>query len=564
MESKKSNSKAHRTWLATCLGIGLTAEFLALTCVSVHSDRFAYDSSVRDRPILLVLILLTLASLLQWGCIAAALRLPDKRALKSTLFSAAVAFRAVLWWSEPIQEVDAYRYVWDGATVAQGINPYGYSPQSIFRTGKRTPDQDELTRLIAKDDSLRLIHSRVHFAHLTTVYPPVSQLVFAVAYLVTPADASPNVYLRTFKTFILLFDVATLALVMHLLALTGQHSGWSLVIGGSPLVLKEFANSGHLDSIAVCLMIAALVVLVRWNDAENPKPADEPRPNRGRWASGWNIGISAVLLALGVGAKLFPIVVAPAIAAWLQRRCGWKTAVSWLTVFVFVAACACAPMLLTINAPDHSSASGIRTFFQNWEINDLIFMVIEENARPEFHVKTQPPLWFAVTPDAWRVCICNFATHVTGISMDRAPFAIARALTLAIFVSITLWVTCSFIFSESHPSTCRMLGACFSLLAWFWMLAPTQNPWYWTWAMPLVVFASHRTWFLVAPLALAYYLRFWCEYQLPSIQLRSITYTGTDAFDFVIVWLEFAPLLILLAAESFFGGRSRAASIEKP
>ena len=80
----------------------------------------------------------------------------------------------------------------------------------------------------------------------------------------------------------------------------------------------------------------------------------------------------------------------------------------------------------------------------------------------------------------------------------------------------------------------------FLTLAWFWFLSPTQNPWYWCWALPFVPFAKSRVWYLVAMMTLLYYLRFWFGH----IKLDNA------AFDIAVPVFEFAPILILLVLDS--------------
>jgi len=87
-------------------------------------------------------------------------------------------------------------------------------------------------------------------------------------------------------------------------------------------------------------------------------------------------------------------------------------------------------------------------------------------------------------------------------------------------------------------------------IAWFWLLSPTQNPWYWTWAMPLVMFARCRAWLLVSGLALTYYLRFWLDFHFVETEVLGTPYTGAPFFDFVVTWLEFGPWFVLLSAEA--------------
>jgi len=80
-----------------------------------------------------------------------------------------------------------------------------------------------------------------------------------------------------------------------------------------------------------------------------------------------------------------------------------------------------------------------------------------------------------------------------------------------------------------------------------WLLCPTQNPWYWTWALPLLPFARSRVWLAVSGLSLLYHLRFWLSYHWPDTSVWESGYFGPVFFDFVVTWVEFAPWLLLLA-----------------
>ena len=102
---------------------------------------------------------------------------------------------------------------------------------------------------------------------------------------------------------------------------------------------------------------------------------------------------------------------------------------------------------------------------------------------------------------------------------------------------------------ESSQLVHRFLRAAFLTLVWFWLLLPTQNPWYLTWALPLLPFAGHRAWLALSGLAFIYYLRFWMTAQFPS-PLLGTSYAGPEFFDYVVTWLEFAPWLVWLAMTS--------------
>jgi len=143
---------------------------------------------------------------------------------------------------------------------------------------------------------------------------------------------------------------------------------------------------------------------------------------------------------------------------------------------------------------------GLTAFISRWEINDLLFMVMEENIRPEETVPGQPPLWFAITPDSWRVQLINASSPLLGGDPERVPFLLTRVLTMIAFAAIVFWL-CRQVWNNPDA----FAESAFLTVAWFWLLSPTQNPWYWTWALPLVQF-----------------------------------------YDFVVVWLAFCPFLLVL------------------
>ena len=94
------------------------------------------------------------------------------------------------------------------------------------------------------------------------------------------------------------------------------------------------------------------------------------------------------------------------------------------------------------------------------------------------------------------------------------------------------------------------LRAAFLTVAWFWLLLPTLNPWYWSWAMPLVVFARGRAWLAVSGLALMYYLRCWLVYHFSDVPLLGTGYTGPSFFDYVVTWFEFGPWFVWLMIDA--------------
>ena len=130
------------------------------------------------------------------------------------------------------------------------------------------------------------VRQRIHYAELCTVYPPVSQVVFgAVAtwgplrlgerpgsgqlksvVTVNGRDYPTVVPLHVYnmKIWITFFDLFSLTVMSVLLRSHQKHLGWMVAYAWCPLILKEFANSGHLDSIAVFFSLLAAAAAQWW------------------------------------------------------------------------------------------------------------------------------------------------------------------------------------------------------------------------------------------------------------------------------------------------------------
>ncbi len=557
---KPSPGIAPLRWLTLC-GAGSACLYGAVTYLSW---RFDYGSPTQQRPILAVLAVFAVLFLIYLAAIRFARQARQGWNLLAVIIGCAVVFRVVVLFSLPIQEVDIYRYLWDGAVVNADVDPFAYSPQQVREADATTADGD-LRRLVALREGqppLAEIINRVHYGELTTIYPPVSQAAFAVAVAVTPREASVLTRVRAMKASLILFDLATLLLVVRLLRFCRQPIGLSLIYGWCPLLMKEVANSGHLDAVAVFFTTLAILLVVRFclgHFYESAKPSIR---------HGWSGGLlTAVVLAVAVGAKLYPVVLAPLVLLTLRRRLGWRRCLASALVFLMATAALAWPMLpqgSTENAvlddtiaeaapPPGDPKSGIATFLRRWEMNDFLFLLVVENLKPTAHLNPDQIAWFSVLPEGLRRSLMNVVTCL-GVSLAEAPFLVARAATGGVFVLVALMLA----FRGSRDADpARFCEAAFLTLAWFWLLSPTQNPWYWTWALPLLPFAKGRAWLAVSGLVLLYYLRFWFSYQWPATPVPNTPYVGATFFDFVITWIEYAPWFVWLAVAAVLRSHRR-------
>ncbi|MEJ7591210.1 MAG: hypothetical protein WKF77_06660 [Planctomycetaceae bacterium] len=321
--------------------------------------------------------------------------------------------------------------------------------------------------------------------------------------------------------------------------------------------------------------------------------------------------LSGVLLGLAIGAKLFPVVLVPLMAGLVLHKAGKTAAVSWLMIAGLISVVTCWPMLdrisagrepatdiehtppsnkqhdlrpgvtssdETVNAvvnayippsvpdPEFDTLPGgsetsnhqihvvsqpprnsLRVFLSSWKMNDLLFMIMETNLTPQRNQIYARDHWFVIIPDSLREAVCGVVANRFGLKVEMVPFLVTRGiLSLLFFVLAIRWAILGMTLQTSR----EWLSLVFSTLAWFWMLSPTLNPWYWTWALPFVMFARNRGWFLVSSLVLLYYLRFWFGYQWGSDPVIGTRYEGEAFFHYVVVWCEHLPWMLLVAVEA--------------
>ncbi len=553
-----ASSCGQPAWLIT---LGIAQLFLWIG-VAVAAEGFDPGGDFGQRPFALVAGLFAAGFLLYLLSLALVWKAPDHQVTARQQWRAvlifAVLFRLALWWSQPILELDLYRYLWDGRVLAAGINPYRYSPTQVesARDGEpATPELATLTGVLRRSPEVAKIFSLVDHRSVPTIYPPLSEAVFAATALITPERAPVRVQVGVFKGVLLLFDFATGLLVMGLLRNLNQPPARALAYAWCPLVLKEFANTGHLDAIAVCLTAAVFWLLTL------PRRADQHAR-----ATSWRDWLAAGLWGGAVLAKLYPIVLAPVLLAFWWRRVRWRTGGLFASValvvlggYALLPPVSNAPKADAVVTAEHSSFSGLGEFFRRWEMNDLLFSVVYENVRLRSKEHSGQEPWYSIVPGAARAQL-NLAlaksVSLSGLDVptNRLAFLFTQALAAA-----TLFVLAGALALRRWSDDPRegLLQRAFLCLAGLWFLSATQNPWYWTWALPLVVFVS-PAWLLVSGFALIYYLRFWFVHLFPDATLPG-GLTGMRFFDEVVVWIEYIPpLLAVLLAFCLMRKRVRA------
>ncbi|HYE57687.1 MAG TPA: glycosyltransferase 87 family protein, partial [Rhodothermales bacterium] len=193
-----------------------------------------------------------------------------------------IGLRALVAGLPPVLSDDVFRYVWDGLVQYQGLNPYAYTPAAV-------------ASVIAAPEVFGALNSPAYYS----VYPPVSQVVFALAG-VAYNDGGLGQALAVLKGVSIAADVGVLVLLA--LAVPARRA---LLWAASPLVVLENAAQIHTEALCALLLVGAVL-------AERRRQA----------------GVGGALLAAAGWVKLVPWFLLPLL---LIRR-QWRAVVAALVV----------------------------------------------------------------------------------------------------------------------------------------------------------------------------------------------------------------------------------------
>ena len=543
------------------------------------ADDFAYGQPP-NRPIVGVVLLSWIASAVALCGLFFGLCVKSHfRVLVGVIVLVAVSTRLLLVFSNPILEVDFYRYLWDGIAANQGVAPYKYSPDAVLRSNADDPELQVLQAAIQESPSAFTIVSRVHFEEYTTLYPPVSQAVFRTTTALVPDDASVEAHIASIKFVLVLFDFGTMAALGWMLFFLKKHPAWLMAYAWNPLVMKEISNGGHLDSIAIFFMTAAIAVflwiacqLIKRRSASLTShvhglvlPAGEVVGKKDVHAkSQLSLVIASLvsgfLLACGVGAKLFPVIFMPAMLMFLFMRGRFTCALVFGMAFGLGVGLVMRPMWNPANQPvavhisqteaGPEETDGLEAFMTKWRMNDAIFSGIYQNV--EYDWREDGPPWYVFVPNETRV---KWFQDYEG----NHAYYVARVATVGMFGLFYLFVFYRLWWTNEPEDLANLL---FVIIGVFFYLQPTQNPWYWAWAMPLVCFAKNKGWLFVSLILFVYYLRFWFTEKNYPYHFMGTRYVGHDFFDHCLVWVEFGLVLAILLAGAlvaYFGKQPKLA-----
>jgi len=394
-------------------------------------------------------IYITLASmmgLVLLGFWALVSRLKPSVTALSLIFAVGLIARLMMFGSNPVMEDDWHRYLWDGASVANGVDPYQYAPAEAALTTRlgeqlSLSNNPDLRRLQELTEENSTVYGRINYPYLKTIYPPVAEGAFGVSHLIAPFS------LNGWRGVLLIVDLISFGLILWALGLFGRSYLWVGLYWWNPVVLLEVFNSGHMDGLIVPFLIAALGL------AKLDK-----------------LGFAVTALAGAAAVKLWPILLAPLLVR--KYMFDPKRLIPLAVLFCTITFALIWPQLRYVfNDPDQ----GLVAYTEGWRRHAFLYSILVEGP-------------FSATSDAVRTSRIFVLISVS-----------LGALWLA-------WRNSGELCKVSEES--KMAARFLAVTALLIFLSPTGYPWYQVWLAAFIPFAPRLGFLALMVTAPIYYTRF--------------------------------------------------------
>ncbi len=205
------------------------------------------------------------------------------------IMAVAVGARVLSLGMEPSLSEDWMRYLWDGRLTVNGFDPYAHVPTDAA--------------LAELHDDMLLPGMNSPEYH--TVYPPVSQSVFAVSWWLGGGDVDRA--LLALRAIFALVDSAAVLCIVGWLGAIRVDRRWAILYAWNPIAVVELVGTGHSEALLVAPLAGCLWAVARRRDA-----------------------LAGGLLAVAVWVKLFPILAVVPLWRHVGMKRGLRAGVACL------------------------------------------------------------------------------------------------------------------------------------------------------------------------------------------------------------------------------------------
>ena len=356
MLTKYLNSKI--IWIFLGVGVILYALYILFI-----SHTLTYDAHPTDKQKILFVAQRILIGILFFLAIININKIPIQETWMSWIIFTGLFARLILIPSSPILEDDFYRYMWDGAVTANEFNPYVFSPQDVM---EKNPEVPAKILNLAEESGNEI--QKINHPKIKTIYPTLSQIIFAVSYYVFPWS------ITGWKFLLLIGDISLLFFLIKILRELELPITFVAIYWLNPIVLHEFFNTGHYDLFALLFTAISIYYFLR-NDFVT----------------------SSITLALAVGFKLWPVLIFPIFLRRLSNQ-KWKMISSTLAFSIFVIV-----IFIPVFRAGFDANQGLIKYAANWINNAAFYTLLKDGIE-----------LFTTTFKIYYVCADCIARWVTG------------------------------------------------------------------------------------------------------------------------------------------------------
>jgi len=207
----------------------------------------------------------------------------------------AIGFRAALLFAPITWTDDLFRYIWDGLCSVNGISPFAFTPEELLR------DRPEVFT--------QALFDRLNSPEFYSVYPPVSQAVFALSAWLGRGDVWASTL--ALRVIIIALDIAAVFALGALLRNHPDRTAKVALYALNPLVLMELTVNLHTEALLIAPMLWAISLFKRTR-----------------------FDLAATLFGVLAAIKLWPLL----FLAWIPSRLNFGRSIRFgaITVGVFV------------------------------------------------------------------------------------------------------------------------------------------------------------------------------------------------------------------------------------
>ncbi|GAA4361001.1 DUF2029 domain-containing protein [Hymenobacter saemangeumensis] len=255
----------------------------------------------------------------------------------------ALLFRLAWLPATPALSDDFHRFRWDGLLAANAVSPFEFKPNELIAAQDSAAPPIPFSTELASE--LRAIFPLLNSPNYYSVYPPVSQLVFAAGAALFPS--SQLGFVVFLRLLILAAEAGSAALLLGLLARWGRPRPRALLYLLHPLAIIELTGNLHFEAVVIFFILLAIWLL-----------------------SQGKVLVSAGALGLAVASKLTPLLLLP----YLIKRLGRRKFVAYSLVVGSVLA-----LLFSVFIPAklllHISQS-LGLYFRTFEFNASLYYLL--------------------------------------------------------------------------------------------------------------------------------------------------------------------------------------------